>query len=304
MSQDKTPTKTQPTNRLGVAGVIVGCLAFIVALGTLFLTIENRLEQNKLQLLPATIPQLIKNTTSESIRSALEGVDKHLANQRQSIQAVQQALAKSHGPIQRAQAKVLINLAQLSQQTSSQLSVTIALLQQARQKLSSPQDDALIHDINQDLKYLQADKGATTGKLLASLEQSNQLTSQLEAQSPRSAALQVKTPAKHWYQRWWRNFQTLFVVQRINNDNKRLLSPDQAALIKAALALQLDTARWALLQSNTALFQQSIHRAKQLASEGFKNTSHLTTLRAVLTTLASAKASPAYSLLSYQLVNH
>jgi uncharacterized protein HemX len=305
MNQETTsPNSSKPQNRLGIAAVVLACLALIVALGTLFLTIQNWLEQNKLQLLPTTIPQLVKDTTRDSIESALHPINAQLTSQQQSIQSLQHALAQSNGPIQLAHAKVLVNLARLSQQAGSQPQVTLALLQQAKQKLNPNQDKTLIADINKDITYLQKDAKTNAGKELNRLSQARQLVATLQAQSPNTQALHPQERATHWYQRWWQNFQALFVVQRISNSNKRLLTPDQADLIKAALTLQLDTASWALLQNNQTLLKQSLTQAVQLSSEGFKPSPQLKQLNQLLNQLIAMPAQPTYQLLSYQLINH
>jgi uncharacterized protein HemX len=305
MTDQKTIDKQPKPNRMNAIAFALGCIAVIVSLGTLFLSVESRLDQNKLQLLPLTIPSLIKSVTDESIQSALKSVDSQLAEQRKTIESFQQAIAQSQGPEQLAYAKLFIRLAQLSNQNGSQAQVTIALLELAKQKLNSIQDSILIKSINDDLASLKKEKGTHPEKVLADLEQAKQLATQLQAVTPQSPDLNSARTEKKGYQRWLENLQSLFVVERINSDDQRLLSPQQIELVKASFNLQLDMASWALMQNNFKLFSYSLNHANQLVKEGFKKSIALTELETLLHQLQSTQLEQqTLNLLSYQLINN
>lgn len=304
MTEKSTELKAHASGRLGLVGLIFACFALLIALGTLFLTIENRLEQNQLQLLPATLPQLAKSSAEESTQALLKTVDSRLEAQQQAIDSLQQAFKQSSAPMDQTQAKILINLAQMNHQAGSQEPITIALLQLAKQKLHDSQNSMLIHDINQDINNLEKNKGKTISQLLNQLEQAKKLTTELQGLTTQSPVFKANSSFEHWYERWWRNFQTLFVVQRIDNNSKGLLSTDQVSLVKASLELQLDMASWGLMQGNSLLFQQSLARANQLANEGFNPSDALKALKSLLQALAATELNQPHNLLSYQLMSH
>ena len=305
MTEGKTIDKQPKPSRISIIALALGCLAVIVSLGTLFLTLESRLDQNKLQLLPITIPSLIKSVTDESIQSALKSVNSKLAKQGRTIESFQQALTQSQGPQQLAYAKLLIRLAQLSNASGSQKQVAIALLELAKQKLNSVQDTILIKSINEDLASLKNDKGANSEKALTDLQQAKQLATQLQAITPQSPSLNPTHPEKQGYKRWLENLQSLFVVERITSDDQHLLSPQQIELVRASFDLQLDMASWALMQNNSKLFTHSLNNANQLVKEGFKKSIALTELQTLLQQLQSTQLQQqTLDLLSYQLINN
>lgn len=303
--KNKSSSKQQCGNRLNVTGIVLGSIAIVITLGTLFLTVENRLEQNKLQLLPVTLPSLIKNTTNSTIHSALATVDAQLDKQNKAIASLQQALAKSHGPLQLANAKTLISLAQLDIENGSQTKVATALLKLAKEKLNPTQDSALIGSINDDLKSLEKQRGSSRLELLASLQQVSLLATQLDAIAPQRKELNTTSHEKHWYARSWKNLKSLFIIQRISSDNQKLLSPDQAQLVKASIELQLNLASWALTQNNKNLYENSLNHASKLVMEGFKKNSALENIANLLGKLTMADVGKsARSLLSYQLITN
>lgn len=300
----ETPTKEKP-KRIGLAALIVAVVAVILTLGNLFLTINNRLEQNKLQLLPITLPNLVKNTAQLSVQNALSAVNSELKKQGHTIESLQQTISRSRGPLQLASAKTLINLAQLNLANQSGMAVTKALLELAKQKLDPNKNTALIKSINEDLARLKLTKPNKQTSPLTNLQQAKKISAQLHAVTPETQSLQATKNQKHWYKRWLQNVKSLFVVRRLDNENEKLLAPAEIELVKASLNLQLDIASWALLNSNQNLFKTAIQNTIKLSKEGFKKDEQLQKLQTLLKQLNAHSFTHAiHTLVSYQLINN
>jgi uncharacterized protein HemX len=290
---------------MALAALILGCVSVILTLGTLFLTLENRLDQNKLQLLTLTIPNVIKSTTDETVQSALKSIDLQMEKQNAAIGVLQQAFTELNAPEQLMQAKLFINLAQLCHAHGSEEQAPTALLKLAKQKLNPTQNSGLIDAIDQDLANLKTLHRTDPENVLSNLQLAKQLVRQLQALTPPLPSLSSAVKTQHIYERWWQNFKSLFVIQRMHNDNPGLLSPQQIELVKASFDLQLDMASWAFMQKNFSLFQSSLHRASELAKESFTGSTALTQVQALLNQLQSTQPEqPTRDLLSYQLISH
>lgn len=226
MSEQSSPQPSR--NRVAISALIVGLVTLVIALGTLFLTIHNRLEQNKLQLLPTTIPSLAKDAARTSMQPALDAIHQQLQQQDEIIRGLEQTL--NH-------------------------------LQQKKQ-LRIDLDAVLIH-----------------------IEQAREAIAQLRGASLRTEKLQPAALGSTWYQQWWHNIRSLFVVRRLTDSNQILLSPRQIELIKASLELQLDLTAWAAIHDKPDLFKQALTQANRLVQEGFEQSASLVQLQHALQNL-------------------
>lgn len=221
MSEQPSPQR----NRLAISALVTAVFTLLIALGTLFLSIHNKLEQNKLQLLPTTIPSLAKE-------AARAGTEEILGHSKQQFEQQQKALT------------------------------------------------ALQQDVNhlQQKRQSRIDLDAT----LAHIEQAQAAAGQLQGVSTRIETLKPAPTGSTWYQQWWHNIRSLFVVRRLNNDSQTLLSPQQVELVKASVELQLDLTEWAAIHSKPNLFKRSLKQANKLIADGFEKNAALSQLQHAL----------------------
>lgn len=266
-------TKSKPA----IIGMCLAIFALLIALGCAFWVVSLWLEQNKLQLLPIQVTQLIKENTASTMETELSPIKKTLQNQQNQLSQVTQTLKRQAAPVRTAQADWLIQMAQLQLNLQHDPSGTKKLLALAQADL--PQNKTtLAKAIAADQQLLSKLPLFPMTATIASLQQLRQATQNLQLPATYSKA-QSSDNNTGWWQRRWDGIKNLFVIRRLDDGAARLLTPEQATLLKASITLQLDTATWALLNNNNKLFAQALQNATMAINQGF---SHNTTMVSML----------------------
>lgn len=205
-----------------------------------------------------------------------------LAVLRADLEALQRELtlrtASSAEDWSRLEAAALLRLAQQQALAASSLPSAIRLYQQVAELLrrsNDPQLQPVRAAVQLELDALRAVRLPPLNDLYLQLGQLIDQLDLLQVQSDDEAPLRFSAPSSAalpadagWREQLKQSLGQYFVLQRQDAPILARLTPEQAFLIRQAVALQLESARLALLQGDSTLYRATLDAARDaLASQ-------------------------------------
>lgn len=290
-----TTAKDQPKNcsRSLRTSSLIPKLSFIFALGALliagyalYMNVElvkhsndkNTSLSNKIQLLAENkgnsqqqIDDLKNNSTQAQtlIQNKLDNLSKQLHQTRnQKADPSEEWLL--------LKARYYLELAQINTHWSKNFDATMTLLQQADQVLARFNDPKVFkirQVLAKDIALLQAlpqlDRAGILSQLDALQENIHDLSITLPANKKQPI---INSEQSSWRMRMQESLDLLdkmVVIRRHDQEIKPLLSPELEALLKETLKLNLQEAQWAVLYSNSAVYQLALKQVIQNIKDNF-----------------------------------
>ncbi len=195
-------------------------------------------------------------------------------------------------------ARFYLELAQVNSHWSDDQSTSIALLQQADSFLKTLSDQGIVpirEEITKVILQLQALPQNDVVNLLSQIQAIEALITNLPPQEPHVLGINdasTTTPVGKeatWKERLQRSLKSLekLVVIRRDDDTVQLpLSPLHQTLIRDLISMNLQEARWAILQNNNDIYHLALKHALEAITRNFtRNSSELRTITAQLQAL-------------------
>ncbi|MAT64264.1 MAG: hypothetical protein CMN57_01305 [Gammaproteobacteria bacterium] len=237
----------------------------------------------------AAAVERMESSLNEAV-SARRGLAQDLADQQQSIAALERAFGVLRAQVGRSQetwvlaeAEYLLHVANQRLQLARDVDTAIAALTSADQRLQELANTAYLPVREQISRELNALRGVDTPDidgialrletLAASVDDLKVAGAQYRP-TPRGAAADAGAGAEagSWRElpaALWGELRQLVAVRRNDEPVAPLLAPDQQFFLYANLRLQLDTARLAALRGNPELYRVSLRTARDWLAEEF-----------------------------------
>lgn len=320
----KTTTETTSTvqNNPVPPKKSVSYLLTSVLILLIFLTISSTgylyyLQENLQQQLQNHANDLTKQL--ESVAHQLDNSAQHEITQEKQIQQQETQLNLLEKKLQETRqqqtydkkdwlllkARYYLELAEANAYWSTQTESSIALLKQADQLLATIPDQAIFpvrQAIAQDISMLETIAPLDITGLLSQLDaiQTNliqlplkQSATELLAQTKKEKLAHNTSDSNAWSEHLkttLTHLEKLVVIQRHDSMPLPLLSPEQEALLRNGVRLNLQEAQWAILQGNEALYQWALSAAEKTIKQQFaQNSAQTQTTLRQLNTLSQTK---------------
>lgn len=240
--------------------------------------------QKRLNNEPAQFKTLLKQQTKTQLKLQ-EELKTKLDNLKQAQNTVQEKIAQTDQQLQSfmnlksmqnqdwllIKARYYLEMAQLNAYWANDLNAAIVLLSQADKSLDKQQSPK-IFEIRQamakEINLLKAVPKIDTTGLLSQLDAAQLSVSQLKSPALLDKTFENTDPTTNsttnWQTRIINNVSSLkklVVVRRDDEEISPLMSPLFESIIKESIALNLQSAQWAVLNHDTAVFQLALKQA-------------------------------------------
>lgn len=180
-------------------------------------------------------------------------------------------------------AKHFLELAEISNHWNNNPQSTIALLQAATAALENTSGTELFtvrQAIAETIAQLKAMKKLDWAGLLSELDAAQSLVQQMPVKTGQNVLLSSSTPNSPPEQDQWHKslhlLGKLVIVQHHETDITPLLLPMYQSLLRETINMNLQMAKWAALQQDRGLYQQSLQQALTEIGRSFDPSSPLT----------------------------
>ncbi len=286
------------TPMLGWAGLVVGGLALVFAIGLWF---EVRADQRELtQTLGAKIAELDKSqrdigARNEALQRDLRDAQNRVVlleaklgefqSQRSALEEMTRDLARAPEDWLLAEVEQTLTIASRELTLAGNVRAAITALQNADQRLARAdklQSTGLRRAVAADLERLKATPAVDTLGVAVKLENLITLAATLPLVVPASMVevdvAREGTSSRNmddppWYVSVWRDFlremRDLVRIRDLGANEAGLISPQQAAFVRENLKLRLLAARTSLLARDEVNFKEDLRHARELIAKYF-----------------------------------
>lgn len=220
-----------------------------------------------------------RSTEAAARASSLEQRLAEFRSQQESLRTLYLELADNHEERVIAEVEQLMIIANQQLQYASNIKPALLALQTADsrlQALNTPQAIQLRKAIGQDIQRLQslpqADIVGMSLKLESLIENINTLPLVSERHPSADTPLAPDFDSSPWQQiaqEIWQDIKGLIRIERIDQPELPLLSPDQSFFLRENIKLRLLTARISLLQRDEALYRSDLKAAESWLENHF-----------------------------------
>lgn len=282
-------TKHQRPRRKKMLAPLVAILALVLAANSFYLT-WSLYQQSTYYASSILVLKEQQSATIKQLREALQGWSASEQKMKSQVSelsknlhtALQQRLYQNQDWIM-LKARHYLELAQINWHWSRDSRASIALLQQADSLLRELSDQRIFpvrQSLATEISRLQSIPDVDIAGLLSQLDAAQATVSTLPIQTiiisplPNGATPAETSSPSAWRAKLRENIsmlEKLVIIKRNDEDIKPMLTPLHQAVLRESIRMNLQEAQWAILQSNTLVYQHSLSQALDDIARTFDN---------------------------------